>query len=105
MLHLYTFGENSKQFLVLTQKQADVVNYMQAKFSEAQTIYEQRNGHEWDPTQPLEFNTDHNFPDWIERYNKLTTNLNAQHKARNWIYSILKIDVSTEELDTYLVRR
>lgn len=107
MFHVYTFGKKSIQFLILTPKQAQTMNDFTECFLRSQEHYLNEKGYRWDPTKDptLTMLIPDSDPQLMERYNKLATFCNRQHAIRNRIFSILRINVSKEELDDDLVKR
>lgn len=108
MFHAYTFGKDSKQFLIMTPAQADLNNRFTQAFFNSQKDFLETNGQHWgdDYTQPLPFVFDEDFTEKdLAEYNDLVDRLNRQHKIRNKIFSFLRIDVSQEEIDDFLVKR
>lgn len=105
MFHVYTFGRESKQFLILTPKQAETINFFTDRFFEAQEHFLEKHGRRWTPDEPIEFLMNDSRRKKLDQYNKLVPKLNFQHKIRNRVFSTLRINVSTEDLDDYLVKR
>lgn len=104
MFHIYTYGTQSVQFLIMTQKQADLVNEFTDKFTYAQKQFFKTYGRHWTPDEPLLMDERYVAGN-LKKYNKLTRLLNAQHAIRNRVFSVLRIDVSKEPVDAYLVKR
>lgn len=102
--HIYTYGEDSIQFLILTKDQKNIINEFTARFIEAQIHFKQEHGRPWTIQDPIEFRDK-----WTiaknDQYNALVPFLNRQHKVRNWIFKLLRVDVSKEPLEDYLVLR
>lgn len=105
MFHAYTFGRGSRQFLILTKSQADLVNLFTEAFFEAQKHFLETEGRHWTPSDPIAFNGDTMSGEEMTRYNKLVTWLNLQHKIRNRCFDVFRIDVSKEDMDDYLIKR
>ena len=106
MLHIYTYGRDSKQFVVLSAKQADLVNRFTDAFFKAQETFLQDNGRRWTPSDPINFGLGPTFSgEDLDAYNELTDRLYEQHKMRNKIFKALRIDVKNEDVGDYLVKR
>lgn len=105
MLHVYTFGKGSIQFLILSPKSADLMNRFTDAFFEAQAHFLEEHGRRWQPNEYLAFNANSMSRDEFDAYNKLAKACNRQHKIRNKIFRLFRIDVSQEEFDDYLVKR
>ena len=107
MFHVYTFGKGSIQFLILTPKQAQTMNDFTDCFFRSQENYLNEHGFRWDPlVDPrLTMLVPDEDPKLIERYNKVADVCNLQHKIRNRIYDLFRLDLSDEDMDDYLVKR
>ena len=104
MIHIYTFGKKSKQFLILTPKQAESINDFNDRFSLSQQLFMAEHGRPWHYTEPLAMvvaDDNKNLPD----YNSVAGFANKQHAIRNKIFDLFRIDVSTEDIDDHLVKR
>lgn len=104
MIHAYTFGKGSKQFLILRPKDADAIDIFTSAFFMAQEDFKRTHGRSWTPSEPIAFRLDYTTP-YVNHYNKIVAFLNFQHKIRNWLFTLLRIDVRHEDLDDYLVKR
>jgi hypothetical protein len=105
MIHVYTYGRGSRQFLILTEKQADLINLFTRAFFEAQKHFLEKEGRRWTPSDPISFNGKTMSRRKMNKYNKLVYWLNLQHKIRNWLFTLFHIDVSNEDMDDYLIKR
>lgn len=105
MLHIYTFGKMSKQFLVLTPSQAKTMDDFTECFFRSQSSFYEKNGYRWTPDESLIFLVPNDDPELLNRYNKLTNNVNRQHAIRNKLFDILHINLMDEEMDDFLVKR
>jgi len=103
MFHVYTYGRESIQFMILTPKQAKLVNEFTCKFFEAQDVFRNTYGRQWTPNDNLVFET--SYAENLNKYNKLATWLDRQHGIRNRLFSLLRIDVSKEEPSDFLRMR
>ena len=101
MFHFYAYSKTSKQFMLLTPAQAKIVNDFTDIFFEAQEHFVETYGRPWTGSEPIKFREGFD----MEKYNKVASFLNHQHAIRNFIFKILKIDVSKEIFDDYLIRR
>lgn len=106
MFHAYTYGKDSKQFMILTPTQADLLDRFTDAFQLAQEEFLKEHGRHWTPDEPLMFPFSKTFTqEDLDTYNALTYRLNRQHKIRNKIFNLLRIDCRDEEFDTYLLKR
>lgn len=106
MIHAYTFGTGSKQFLILTPRQADLINRFTDAFYLAQKMHLKKNGHYWTPQEKIQFYFNDIFTEKdMDRYNVLAGRLDRQHKIRNKIFHLFRIDVRDEEIDDHLIKR
>lgn len=107
MFHVYTYGRESIQFLILTPKQAQTLNDFTECFIRSQKIFLEEHGYRWDPTTDptIALYVPDDNPKLLERYDKVATFCNRQHAIRNRIFSLLRLDVSKEEFDENLVKR
>lgn len=102
MYHVYTFGRESRQFLILTPKQAAIMNEFTNAFFDAQSEFLNNNGRRWQPDESISLRV---RPGFLDEYNELADFCNKQHKIRNWIFDRLRINVMDEEMGDMLVRR
>lgn len=106
MFHVYTFGTGSKQFLIMTPEQADLMNRFTDAFFEAQDRFKKTYGRRWEPSDAISFDSDLFSREDMRAYDELVMkNLNRQHAIRNKLFTILRVNVREEELDDYLVKR
>lgn len=112
MFHYYTFGRKSKQFLILTPKQADLVNRFTNSFFLAQENFLKENNRRWDPAvlnEPISIPMGRSDlirdREEMDEYNRLTKILNLQHKIRNRMFTLFRVDVSNEDIDDFLIKR
>jgi hypothetical protein len=101
MFHFYVYHKDSKQLMLLTPKQAEIVNEFNDIFIEAQKEFVRVFGRPWTPDDHI------NIPPLFDmkKYNRTAGILNKQHAIRNKLFDILKIDVSNEEFDDRLIRK
>jgi hypothetical protein len=107
MYHIYAFGKKSKQILILTPDQAKTMNDFTDCFIYSQEKHLERTGERWDPiVDPTitMFVPDDN-PELMKKYDKVATLANRQHKIRNKIFDLFRIDVSNEDIHDYLVKK
>lgn len=101
--HIYTYGTDSIQFMILTEEEAALINKFATAFSVAQKNFEEINNRPWTPTDAIL------FTDWTyeenDAYGELTKRLNLQHKIRNEMFDDFSVDVSDEPVEMYLVKR
>lgn len=105
MIHVYTYGRNSMQCLIMSDKDAKATNDFTDIFSKAQRTFKEATGRDWTPSDPLAFEMTAEEERAFNRYNKMVPRINVQHKIRNAIFTLLRVDVSGEELDDYLIKR
>jgi len=104
MLHIYTYGRKSRQFLILTSSQAGLLNEFTTEFYIAQDMFRAANGRQWTPSDTISFRQPYADVN-LKKYNRLTKTVNLQHKIRNWLFTLFRINVANEEVDEYLQKR
>ena len=93
MFHIYSYGKESPMKLLLTDRQADIVNRFTRSFFLAQENFLKENGRHWTPEEPIAFPIqDAHHPDKglmrkgdNDRYNRVAKWLTFQYKIHNFI--------------------
>lgn len=101
MIHIYSYGKTSPMKLILTDRQANLVNRFTDAFFEAQEHFLEKNGRRWTPDDEIQFNGKHWSHEDNRRYNRIAKFLTFQYK----IHSKLGTPMKEDDLhDDYLVR-
>lgn len=101
MFHIYSYGRTSPMKLILTDRQANLVNRFTRAFFEAQNHFLEKTGKRWTPDEPISFNGN----SWSKKdnasYNRIAKFLTFQYK----IHNKLGTPMQEEDLhDDFLVR-
>lgn len=101
MFHIYSYGRTSPMKLILTDRQATLVNRFTSAFFEAQQHFLEKTGRRWTPDEPISFNGNSWSKKDNDLYNKIAKFLTFQYK----IHNKLGTPMTEEDLhDDYLVR-
>ena len=101
MFHFYAYHKKSKQLMLLTPKQAQILNNFSDVFLQAQKDFLKTHGRRWTPSDPFPLPESFN----MEAYDKVAKFVNLQHAVRNTLFNILRVDVSKEDFGDRLIRR
>lgn len=101
MFRIYSYGKTSPMKLILTDRQATLVNRFTRAFFEAQQHFFEETGRRWTPNDPIAFDRE----SWSKKdnleYNRVAKFLTFQYKIHN------KLGTPTTENDLhddYLIR-
>jgi len=101
MFHIYSYGKSSPMKLVLTDRQATLVNRFTSVFFEAQQHFLEKNGRRWTPDEPISLNGKHWSKKDNAEYNKIAKFLTLQYKIHNKLGTPMTED---DLKDDYLIR-
>ncbi len=99
--HFYVYHPDSKQLMLMTAKQAKILNEFNDIFIDAQKEFERMYGRRWTYSDP--FIVPPLFD--MKAYDRTVRFINPQHTIRNKLFDLFKVDVSNEEFDNHLTRK